>query len=988
MSLSSLIVQREIATIRQVEEALARQVLYGGDLATNLLELASIEEWRIAVTFADSFSLPAAPPGEIVLPSLEVVGVLTSETAVRRGMVPLSLTAGKLIVAAAEPLRNDDAERLFAELGVRVEVRIALEVRVREALSRAYGAPLDRRIERLLKKLAQSETTVPSPVSPRATISRPPSVPPFKLSPAYGIAAARSPLAPQNREETPGAPEVEVVVPPPPPTLTGPPRHTTQAGFPPAPPIARENQSPAAPIVVPAPHTTAEYQETKTDGAQRPTFVKPTSNSVRPARRHRGPLTVETAKEELDEAADREALLDLFFEFSRQFFDYAALFIAHGDIAEGRDAFGDGAPRERVVGIGVPLDMPSMLSSAREKKEPIVLRPTDQGIDGVLLSDLRRTAGVEAVVFPLLVRDRAVALLYADAATLDRDAIAQVASFAKHVGQGFERLIVRKKLSGFSGSSPQEGAPRAGKIDLAALAMPEKKKPSAPPPVGFAAAPTDKRTRAEALGRALFTQAPAQPAKILTNPTTSPETPSARGAIPPVLAERRTDPEVVAARDDHDHDEPPPIPLTRRTPPPVHTKHISERPPPPQIAVVRRTSGPPIPREEPDGGEPAAIETARVPDSIEPAHREPESAEVETETLDDAAAQALLAEIGEQPLAPDGEEVLVTVPDIVPPPPESSEAISIGPHLPPTAHSETSLPSIIVDIAGEISALVERVISGIDDGQAEAELLRQGASAMPAIMARFPGPLRRARAEMQEPLPRATDCGPLLRLIARQRKVALPYVLEEAMSPDVGRRFWGTFLLTELPYGEGARVLVPRLFDPDPKVRLVARAAGRAMATVAHDALLGEISRMVRETDEAKRPSRTARLGLLEALGDMREAKAVALLIGYLTDEDAEIAVVARRSLIAITRQDFGTDSRRWLQWWGQNSARHRIEWLIDALTDETQGIRRAAGDELKGLTHETFGYYDDLPKRERERAQQRFRDWWASEGKSRFVRS
>ena len=63
MSLSSLIVQREIATIRQVEEALARQVLYGGDLVTNLLEVAPIEEWRIAVTFADSYGLSAAPPG-------------------------------------------------------------------------------------------------------------------------------------------------------------------------------------------------------------------------------------------------------------------------------------------------------------------------------------------------------------------------------------------------------------------------------------------------------------------------------------------------------------------------------------------------------------------------------------------------------------------------------------------------------------------------------------------------------------------------------------------------------------------------------------------------------------------------------------------------------------------------------------------------------------------------------------------------------------
>jgi hypothetical protein len=61
---------------------------------------------------------------------------------------------------------------------------------------------------------------------------------------------------------------------------------------------------------------------------------------------------------------------------------------------------------------------------------------------------------------------------------------------------------------------------------------------------------------------------------------------------------------------------------------------------------------------------------------------------------------------------------------------------------------------------------------------------------------------------------------------------------------------------------------------------------------------------------------------------------------------------------------------------------------LIDALEAETPGIRRAAGDELKTLTQETFGYYDDLPKRERERAQQRFRDWWASEGRARFVRS
>ncbi len=953
MSLSSLIVQREIATIRQVEEALARQVLYGGDLVTNLLEVAPIEEWRMAVTLADSCGLAAAPPGQLALPPADTLARFTSEIAARRGVVPISSDAQRIVVAASEPLREADATQLAeAAGGLRVEVRIALDVRVREALQRGYGVPLDRRMERLVAKLAkQAEGTPPPKITSQPPGMRPPSVPPFRLSPAYGVSAARSPLAPHNREETPSAPEMvdatsEPKIPPPAPSsapASAPalrdarPRHVTQAGLGivELPPIV---EPPPPPIEVPAPprRQTGEYAETK------PTFVKPTSNSVRPVRRHRGPLTAEAANEELEGANDRETLLDLFFDFSRQFFDYAALFIAHGEIAEGRDAFGDGAPRERVVGIGVPLDLPSMFASAREKKEPVIVRPSTDGVDGVLLGDLRRPPTVEAFVVPLLVRGRPVAILYADVRqTLDLEAVESVTAFAKSVGQGFEKLIVRKKLAGFTRGTPNNAV---GKLDMS-LPLPEKKAP------GVAG---EKVTRATTLGKALFEGQDAliqdevppeahEPQKLKTDP----QTPVARGSMPPVLAPKS--------------EPPPPIVTPKRD--------SSNRPPPPQVVALVRPLGPPIPREEP--------EIAPEPE------REPEAeAEVSSETLDDESAQALLAEIAAEasPIAEDGAEVLMDLPPAVP---ESDQAVSVGPRKPPTARNETSLPSIMVDIAGELSALVERVLGGGDDGVAEGELLRQGASAMPAIMARFPGPLVRSRTELAEPLPRVSECGPLLRLIARQRKVALAYVLEEVASPDVSRRFWGTYLLMELPYAEGARLLVPRLFDPDPKVRVVARGAARAMVEVAHEALFAEIGRIVRETTT----SRTARLGLLEALGDMREAKAVALLIGHLGDDDPEVSTVARRALIAITRQDFAADTRKWLTWWGQNSSRHRIEWLIDALSDETPGIRRAAGEELKALTQETFGYYDDLPKRERERAQQRFRDWWASEGRARFVR-
>ena len=57
-SLSSQLVEREIATMKQVEEALARQVLYGGDLATNLLEvLGGGGEGALTYVVAEHYAL-------------------------------------------------------------------------------------------------------------------------------------------------------------------------------------------------------------------------------------------------------------------------------------------------------------------------------------------------------------------------------------------------------------------------------------------------------------------------------------------------------------------------------------------------------------------------------------------------------------------------------------------------------------------------------------------------------------------------------------------------------------------------------------------------------------------------------------------------------------------------------------------------------------------------------------------------------------------
>jgi hypothetical protein len=313
--------------------------------------------------------------------------------------------------------------------------------------------------------------------------------------------------------------------------------------------------------------------------------------------------------------------------------------------------------------------------------------------------------------------------------------------------------------------------------------------------------------------------------------------------------------------------------------------------------------------------------------------------------------------------------------------PPPSSAIAVPPHAPPSRHSVRALPSVIVEVDLEIRALVERVSRGEPDDAAEGELLRLGERALHVIMRDFPGPiaLERQRIATMTVPPRASECGPLLRLVTRQRKIALPFVLEKLESLDDEVRGWATHLLVELPYLEAVPYALLRLRDSDAATRASAAFALAAIARQYADEVVGAVNEMARATDPRDRQV------AVMAMGELREPAQVPELIRALGDGDEAVVETAERSLGLVTRQDLGADARRWVKWWEQNALRHRIEWLIDALTHEVSEIRRAAGDELKSVTKEYFGYSADLPPRDRERAQQRYRDWWITEGKARF---
>jgi hypothetical protein len=212
--------------------------------------------------------------------------------------------------------------------------------------------------------------------------------------------------------------------------------------------------------------------------------------------------------------------------------------------------------------------------------------------------------------------------------------------------------------------------------------------------------------------------------------------------------------------------------------------------------------------------------------------------------------------------------------------------------------------------------------------------------------------------------------------------VALPFVIQKLEHPDHEQRYWATLLLAELPYPEAVPAIVGRLFDEQARIRRAARVAAAALAKRGPHVVIDEIEKHVGQAEH--------RSLAIDALGELREPEVVPLLVRILDEHgkrDETTAQAARRALAVVTRQDFGAEPKKWEAWWQLHGAKSRIEWLIDALDHEVSENRRAAGEELRALTKEYFGYAHDLPPRERQRAQQRYRDWWATEGRARFRR-
>jgi len=138
MKFGNILVKERIISEAQLEEALRNQVIFGGKVGTNLIELGYISTEQLAEYLSRHKGVPQVRPGELhsILP--EVIALIPAEIAKKHQVIPVKLDKKRLTVAMADPTDLATIDKLSFMTGMYINPLVIPELLLIMALERYY----------------------------------------------------------------------------------------------------------------------------------------------------------------------------------------------------------------------------------------------------------------------------------------------------------------------------------------------------------------------------------------------------------------------------------------------------------------------------------------------------------------------------------------------------------------------------------------------------------------------------------------------------------------------------------------------------------------------------------------------------------------------------------------------------------------------------------------------------------------------------------
>ncbi len=386
MRLPDLLVSEGVVHPDIVVEVFEAQALYGGSFDTNLLELGFIDEKRLLPYLERAYGI-ANRVDVLAEPALEALQRLPRERAEALRLCPFRLSGRTLDVVLCDPTDVRALDEVGMISGTRVHPNVAIEARVALHLYRGYGTPMPNRLVSVLKG-----RTWPKPL-----VSRRPR-PAAKSEPPAGKALV----------------DIDLSVPP-------------------LMPAAPSPSPSASPLAVQAPDESATDQVLRFDVTE----LKPPVSTP--------PLSEVDLEARLTRATERDAIPPLILGYLAELSRVVLFRVRKTDIA-GWDAGGERVAREAALGLSFPLDAASVFSQIAADVAPFE-GPLPHGpIEEAFVARLGGRWPEHALLVPVRVKGRVVALLYAELSPgAPANAREMVLRAARHIAETLVRLILSRK---------------------------------------------------------------------------------------------------------------------------------------------------------------------------------------------------------------------------------------------------------------------------------------------------------------------------------------------------------------------------------------------------------------------------------------------------------------------------------------------------------------------------------------------------------------
>jgi len=385
-------VKEGLITNGVLAKALERQIIFGGRLGTNLVEMGAINEETLARFLSKVLRVPYAEPASFEDVSPEVLEVMPRDLAEKYTAFPIRRERTRLHVAMKDP--NDIAivDELRFIVGLDIRPYIASEMRIVFALEKYYGVKRDLRYvavkgeEHTFDSMPAAAHPPPLPTAPLAEPSEEEYLGDESQSGIYANDFMKA-AEPAIKETPPPSAAQEYAG-----TQTSP----THAAAAPAPP-ARPSHAPAQ--AGPLGQATV----------QQPTKPEPPATVSRPASvAEANPYHI------LASPDDREQLAGAVVSAAKRELARAALFMVKGPVLTGWRAAGQGLSDSMVTPLQISLAEPTLFKEVVEDmkpyKGPILALPQNQA----LLTSLGGAVPLDAVAFPLVIKGKVVGALYGD----------------------------------------------------------------------------------------------------------------------------------------------------------------------------------------------------------------------------------------------------------------------------------------------------------------------------------------------------------------------------------------------------------------------------------------------------------------------------------------------------------------------------------------------------------------------------------------------